>query len=62
MGKYFIEVEKHAKKDLEIHFKSGDKASIKRINQIFIELSEHPEIGIGKPEKLKFDLSGYWSR
>lgn len=62
MGKYFIEVEKHAKKDLETRFRSGDKASIKRINQIFIELSEHPEIGIGKPEKLKFDLSGYWSR
>lgn len=62
MGKYFIEVEKLAKKDLEIQYKSGDKASIKRINQIFIELSEHPEIGIGKPERLKFDLSGFWSR
>lgn len=62
MGKYFIEVEKLAKKDLEVHYKSGDKATIKRINQIFIELSEHPEIGIGKPERLKFDLSGFWSR
>jgi len=62
MGKYFIEVEKLAKKDLEAHYKSGDKSSIKRINQIFLELSEHPETGIGKPEKLKFDLSGYWSR
>ena len=62
MGKYFIEVEKLAKKDLEIHYKSGDKGSIKRINQIFIELSEHPEIGAGKPERLKFDLSVFWSR
>lgn len=62
MGKYFIEVEKLAKKDLEVHYKSGDKSSIKRINQIFIELSEHPEMGIGKPERLKYDLSGYWSR
>ena len=62
MGKYFIEVERLAKKDLELHYKSGDKASVKRINQIFIELSEHPEMGIGKPERLKFDLSGYWSR
>ncbi|WP_316737020.1 Txe/YoeB family addiction module toxin [Pedobacter aquatilis] len=62
MGKYFIEVEKRAKKDLEAQYKSGDKASIKRINQIFIELSEHPETGIGNPEKLKFDLSGLWSR
>ncbi|QXU43854.1 type II toxin-antitoxin system YoeB family toxin [Pedobacter sp. D749] len=47
MGKYFIEVERLAKKDLELHYKSGDKASVKRINQIFIELSEHPETGIG---------------
>jgi len=22
----------------------------------------HPETGTGKPERLKFDLSGYWSR
>ncbi|WP_293789964.1 Txe/YoeB family addiction module toxin [uncultured Pedobacter sp.] len=62
MGKYFVEVEKQAKKELAIQYKSGDRASIKRINQIFIELSEHPEIGIGKPERLKFDLSGFWSR
>ncbi len=62
MGKYFVEVEKQAKKELEIQYKSGDRASIKRINQIFIELSEHPEIGIGKPERLKFELSGFWSR
>ncbi|WP_307533289.1 Txe/YoeB family addiction module toxin [Pedobacter sp. W3I1] len=32
------------------------------MNQIFVELSKHPEIGIGKPERLKFDLSGFWSR
>nr|WP_299586375.1 Txe/YoeB family addiction module toxin [Mucilaginibacter sp.] len=29
---------------------------------MFLELYEHPETGIGKPERLKFDLSGYWSR
>ncbi|MDY0904918.1 Txe/YoeB family addiction module toxin [Pedobacter sp. CFBP9032] len=62
MGKYFIEVERQAKKDLEIQYKSGDKASIKRIDQIFVELSEHPEAGIGKPEKLKYNLTGFWSR
>ena len=32
MGKYFIEIERLAKKDLELHYKSGDKASVKRIN------------------------------
>ncbi|WP_221199410.1 type II toxin-antitoxin system YoeB family toxin [Mucilaginibacter gotjawali] len=25
-------------------------------------MSEHPEIGIGQPEQLKFDLAGFWSR
>ncbi|RNL52371.1 Txe/YoeB family addiction module toxin [Pedobacter jejuensis] len=62
MGKYFIDIEKKAKKHLEAQFKSGDKASIKRIDQIFVELSEHPETGIGQPEKLKYDLTGLWSR
>jgi toxin YoeB len=62
MAKYFVEVEKVAQKQLQAHYKSGDKGSIKRINQIFEELSEHPETGIGKPEKLKFELSGLWSR
>jgi toxin YoeB len=62
MAKYSVEVQKVAQKHLEIHYKSGDKGSIKRINQIFEELSEHPETGIGQPEKLKFGLSGFWSR
>lgn len=25
-------------------------------------MSEHPYIGIGKPEALKYELAGYWSR
>ncbi len=62
MAKYSVEVQKAAQKHLEIHYKSGDKGSIKRINQIFEELSEHPETGIGQPERLKFGLSGFWSR
>jgi toxin YoeB len=62
MAKYSLVVEKVAKKHLELHYRSGDKASVKRINRIFEELSEHPETGIGHPERLKFDLSGFWSR
>jgi toxin YoeB len=62
MAKYSVEVQKAAQKHLEIHYKSGDNGSIKRINQIFEELSEHPETGIGQSEKLKFGLSGFWSR
>lgn len=62
MGKYSIVVEKSAQKELQAHYQSGNKASIKRIEQIFLELSEHPETGIGNPEKLKYDLEGFWSR
>ncbi len=62
MGKYIIVVEKTAQKELQAIYKSGDKASIKRIEIIIEELSEHPQTGTGKPEQLKFKLSGYWSR
>ncbi len=62
MGKYIIDVTDEAKKQLAYMRKSGDKSSIKRIEQILKELSEHPEIGVGKPERLKFNWSGYWSR
>jgi toxin YoeB len=62
MAKYSVMVEKAARKHPQIHYKSGDKSTIKRIDQIFEQLSEHPETGIGKPERLKFDLSGVWSR
>jgi toxin YoeB len=62
MGKYTIEVKPIAEKHLKEHFKSGDKASIKRIEKIFVELSENPFKGIGNPEQLKHELSGFWSR
>jgi len=42
--------------------KSGDKSSIKKVERIIAELYVHPETGTGKPEKLKFELAGYWSR
>ncbi len=47
MGKYIIVVEKTAQKELQALEKSGDKASIKRVEIIFEELAEHPQIGIG---------------
>ncbi len=62
MGKYSIRVEKAAAKDLKKLYKSGSKADISRVEQIFQELEEHPLTGIGKPEALKHDLGGLWSR
>lgn len=34
----------------------------KRIHRLLEDICEHPFIGIGKPERLKFDLTGKWSR
>lgn len=62
MGKFAIILDFNAEKELRKHFKAGDKATIKRINQIFDELKVHPKTGIGQPEVLKHSLSGYWSR
>lgn len=62
MGKFRVEVTKVAKKDIENHLKSGDKISINAIAKILIELTETPFNGAGKPEALKHEYSGYWSR
>jgi len=62
MGKFRIEIETSAKTDFAKIMKSGDIASIKRIERIFSELAEHPKLGVGSPEPLKHSLSGYWSR
>jgi len=39
-----------------------DKPTLKRINLLIKECMREPYCGIGKPEPLKFDLSGTWSR
>ena len=62
MGKFKIIVSEKARKDLLAIKKSGDKGSIKKLDQIILELYEHPESGIGNPEMLKYNLTGFWSR
>jgi toxin YoeB len=62
MGKFTVIVSDRARKDFLDIQRSGDKASIKKVDQIIAELYIHPETGTGKPERLKFDLAGYWSR
>ena len=62
MGKYTIEITSKARKELLIHYKSGNKSLIRNIEQIFLELSNTPFEGTGNPEALKYNLTGYWSR
>lgn len=35
---------------------------LNEIDRIYKEFKSHPYSGIGKPEQLKYDLSGLWSR
>jgi toxin YoeB len=39
-----------------------DKKMLKRINQLISAIDRTPYEGIGKPEPLKANLQGYWSR
>ncbi len=59
---YYLDIDDVAEKQIAKHIKSGNRAVINKINRILKELKEHPEIGTGKPERLKHELSGFWSR
>ncbi len=62
MAKYIIELSDLAKEQLQKHKKSGNKANINKISKIFEDLENNPFEGVGQPELLKYNLSGFWSR
>ncbi|SDE23675.1 toxin YoeB [Dyadobacter soli] len=45
-----------------LHWQQTDRKILKRINELIKDCKRSPFDGIGKPEPLKGDLSGYWSR
>jgi toxin YoeB len=45
-----------------LYWSQTDKATLKKINQLIKDCMREPFGGIGKPEPLKFDMSGCWSR
>ena len=51
-----------AKGQLDFWQKNGNKVILKKILQLTKAILENPYEGIGKPEPLKYELSGYWSR
>lgn len=51
----------NALKDL-MWWQQQDFKKLKRIIQLCLETCKNPMYGIGKPEPLKFDYQGYWSR
>ncbi|PWK29456.1 toxin YoeB [Arcicella aurantiaca] len=42
--------------------KSGQSSILKKIRKLLESIQETPTEGIGKPEALKYSLSGFWSR
>ena len=48
--------------DLKYWKKSGNKQVQKKITELITDIIQHPETGTGKPERLKHELSGLWSR
>ena len=51
-----------ALKDRDFWKKSGNKAVMNKITSLIEDIKLHPFEGIGKPEVLKYNLSGIWSR
>jgi toxin YoeB len=62
MGKYSLVTSDLAKAHLAALYKTGDAKLIKKISKISRELANRPRTGTGKPERLKGNLKGYWSR
>ena len=58
MGKTFTD---EARDDYQF-WVANDKKRLKRVNELIKDIERHPYEGIGKPEPLKANLQGYWSR
>lgn len=45
-----------------LYWQQEDKRVLKRINALIKDIERNPFDGIGKPEPLKYEWSGFWSR
>ncbi|MEM5796400.1 MAG: Txe/YoeB family addiction module toxin [Bacillota bacterium] len=45
-----------------LYWQSTDKAMLKKINALIKDIECNPFVGLGKPEPLRHELSGLWSR
>jgi toxin YoeB len=59
---YTLKLTPIAIEDIEFHKRSGDKATLKKLSVLFSELVEHPKTGTSKPEEMKYNFVGCWSR
>jgi len=45
-----------------VYWQGQDRKTLKRINKLIMDSQRSPFEGVGKPEHLKENLSGFWSR
>ena len=45
-----------------LFWQKNDKHKLRRINELLKDISRSPYEGIGRPEPLKFNYAGFWSR
>ena len=45
-----------------LFWQKNDKQKLKRINELLKDISRNPYDGLGKPELLRFNYAGFWSR
>jgi toxin YoeB len=62
MPYYKIIYSKKAERDIAEFMRSGNKSLLQKLAALLSELQYHPQTGTGKPERLKHDKSGLWSR
>lgn len=59
---YRVALSDQAKADYAYFVRNGNAQVLKKIATLIGELREHPFVGTGKPEPLKYNLTGCWSR
>lgn len=45
-----------------LYWQTQDKKTLRQINKLLKDIDRNGNTGLGQPEPLKYDLSGYWSR
>lgn len=57
-----IDFTKEALKHLDYFKKANNATILQKIRQLLEAINENPYTGIGKPEALKYNYTGFWSR
>ena len=45
-----------------VYWQTEDRKTLKKINNLLNDISRNGNVGVGKPEPLSGNLSGFWSR